>query len=130
MTSILLSRRAAFVVLPLLALSGSCYAQSPPDDASKAITTDRPDVTEASVVVPKGSLQIENRATWTSDHGSQTFDLSESLIRLGLSARTEFRVVVPNYLRGIGGADAHGFGDIALGMKQQIGRCQGALTSR
>jgi hypothetical protein len=127
MRSIVFARGAAFLALPLLALSGSCYAQLPPDDASRAIVTDRPDVTEASVVVPKGSLQIENGATWTSDRGSQTFDLSESLIRLGLSPRTEIRVVVPNYLGGISGANTNGFADIALGMKQQIGPLPGGF---
>jgi hypothetical protein len=40
------------------------------------IVTDRPDVTEAGVVVPKGSLQVENGFTQTADHGSGEFDIS------------------------------------------------------
>jgi hypothetical protein len=82
------------------------------------IVTDRPDVTESSIVVPIASLQIENGIIWSNDHGSQTFDLSESLIRFGVSRRTEIRIAVPNYLGGISGPGATGFGDIALGMKQ------------
>jgi hypothetical protein len=82
----------------LLGLSAACYAQATANVTDSEIVTDRPDVTESSTVVPKGSLQIENGATWTADHGSQTFDLSESLMRFGISTRTEIRFVVPNYL--------------------------------
>jgi hypothetical protein len=114
-------------VLLLLTLSAACYAQSPPDAKVPEIVTDRPDVTESSIVVPKASLQIENGATLTTDHGFQTFDLSESLIRLGVSSRTEIRLVVPNYLGGFTGAEATGFGDIALGMKQQLGPVAGGF---
>ena len=113
--------------LLVMTLSASCYAQAPPVGANPEIVTDRPDVTESSIVVPKGSLQIENGATWTSSHGSQTFDLSESLIRIGVSRLTEIRIVVPNYLGSITGANATGFGDAALGMKQQIGPLGGGV---
>ncbi len=83
---------------------------------------DRPDVTESGIVVPKGSLQFENGMTWTGDHGIHTLDVSETLIRFGVSARTEIRFVAPNYLGGVSGTNsASGFGDIALGIKQRIG---------
>jgi hypothetical protein len=109
-------------------LSAISYAQSPPTTADPEIVTDRPDVTESSIVVPKGNLQIENGMTWTSDHGSQNFDLSESLMRFGVSTRTEIRIVVPNFLGGISGPDTvSGFGDIALGMKQQLGPSVGRV---
>src|SRR6202007_2962867 len=87
--------RAAFLLATLSAVS---FAQTPPATTDPEIVTDRPDVTESSVVVPKGSLQVENGMTWTNDHGAQTFDLSETLIRLGISNRTEIRIVAPNYL--------------------------------
>jgi len=52
------------------------------------INTDRPDVTEASTVIPKGSLQLEERddvdQTITA---SSSLDLSESLLRIGLADR-------------------------------------------
>lgn len=115
--------RFALLLAPLL----RGYAQSPPVAADPEIVTDRPDVTESSIVVPKRSLQVENGATWTTDHGSQIFDLSESLIRLGVSSRTEIRFVVPNYLGSISGPGATGFGDMALGMKQQLGPLPGGF---
>ena len=111
MTNLIAVRRPTESVLLLLTLSATCYAQSPPIISDPEIVTDRPDVTESSIVVPKASLQVENGATWTTDHAFQTFDLSESLIRLGVATRTEIRLVVPNYLGGITRTDATGFGD-------------------
>jgi hypothetical protein len=110
--------RGAFMLAVFKALT---YAQSLPATTDSDIVTDRPDVTESSLVVPTGSLQIENGITRTSDHRFQTFDLPESLIRFGLAPRTEFRIAVPNYFGGISGPDPMGFGDITLGIKEQLG---------
>jgi hypothetical protein len=123
-----LRRQGARALVLLAVLPAISYAQSLPAIADPEIVTDRPDVTESSIVVPKRSLQLENGMTWTSDHGGQTLDLSETLMRFGLSTRTEIRIVVPNYLGGLAGADSvSGFGDIALGMKQQIGPLLGGF---
>jgi hypothetical protein len=90
------------------------------------IVTDRPDVTEASTVVPKDSLQIENGFTQTSDHGTGTLDLSESLVRYGLSDRTELRFDVPNlFFRDAGGQPVSGLSDLSFGIKQQLGPLPG-----
>ena len=121
MTRIRPGIRSAGAALLLAILIEISYSQQLPDPDNSVIVTDRPDVTESSIVIPKGSLQLENGVTWTSNHGSQTFDLSESLVRFGVSTRTEIRIVAPNYNRGLSGLYATGFGDIALGMKQQLG---------
>jgi hypothetical protein len=90
------------------------------------IITDRPDITESGVVVPRGALQIENGLTWTLDHATQTVDLSESLIRFGILDKTEIRFGAPNYSDGIRGSRLHsGFGDLSLGIKQQLGPLPG-----
>lgn len=91
------------------------------------IVTDRPDVTEASTVVPKGSLQIENGLSWTTDHGTRTLDLTQSLVRVGISRRTELRVGVPDFLSGYGRLSGSGFGDVSIGVKQQIGPLPGGF---
>lgn len=127
MTPIKSRHRCTRTVLMFAGLSAISIAQSLPDAADPEIVTDRPDVTESSIVIPKGSLQVENGVTWTTDHGSQTFDLSESLVRFGLSTRTEFRIVVPNYFGRLSGPDSTGFGDMALGMKEQFGPLPGGL---
>lgn len=118
--------QATAAVLWLAAAAVAAFGQSPPPAADPEIVTDRPDVTESSIVVPKGSLQFENGLTWTGDRGQSTLDLSETLARLGISRLTELRFVVPNYQTGLGGgASASGFGDIAVGMKQQLGPLAG-----
>src|SRR5215467_8609203 len=113
--------------LLLFFCAGMVYAQSQPD-RDPEIVTDRPDVTEASTVVPKGSLQFENGLTWTGGHGTSSFDVAETLVRYGISSRTEIRFVIPNYIGGLAGRNpASGFDDVALGMKQQLGPLPGGV---
>lgn len=102
-------------------------ARSQETELTPAIVTDRPDVTESSIVVPKGSLQFENGITSTTDHGNQFVDFSETLVRFGISTRMELRLVVPNYLRDVTGSNPSGFDDIAVGVKQQLGPLWGHL---
>ena len=109
--------RTTLVLLLLFANN----ALSQENDLTPAIVTDRPDVTESSIVVPKGSLQLENGVTWTTDQGNQSVDYSETLVRFGVSTRTELRLVIPNYLKDVTGSNASGFDDIAVGVKQQLG---------
>lgn len=82
------------------------------------IATDRPAITDSSVVVPSGSLQVENGVQITTALGQRTFDGSESLVVFGLTGDTELRFTVPDYNYS---SLASGFGDLALGVKQQIG---------
>jgi hypothetical protein len=92
------------------------------------IVTDRPDITESAIVVPVGSLQFENGFTWTSDHGKQSVDLSESLLRFGIFGRTELRLVLPNYLGNVCARSlGSGFEDLAIGLKQQLGPLPGGV---
>jgi hypothetical protein len=91
------------------------------------IVTDRPDITESSIVVPKASLQAENGATWADDHGQRTFDASETLLRLGVASRTELRFGAPNYLYGMTSRTPSGFADLSVGVKQQLGPLPGGF---
>ncbi len=103
-------------------LSATCFAQSSFAQSSQEIVTDRPDITESSVVVPPGTLHSENGVTWTRDHGKRAVDFSESLLRLGIWSRTEFRLELPNYLSGSGDRDKpSGLADISAGVKRQLG---------
>jgi len=110
------------LLAPLLAAAGlGCAAAS--DPAPPAITTDRPAVTAASTVVPKGSLQFENGFAETSSQGQRTFDGPETLLRFGVASTTELRLVAPNYFAQAEGAS--GFGDLTIGIKQQLGPAHG-----
>jgi hypothetical protein len=75
------------------------WGQTPPD--KDAIVTDRPDITEDSTVLPKGSIQLENGVAWTSDHGARTLDLPQSLPRLvrgfGLTHATPGHFIAAGY---------------------------------
>lgn len=90
------------------------------------ITTDRPAVANSSIVVPAGSIQLENGFLETRSHGQSVVDLPETLVRVGVAQRTELRVNVPDYFHNLTfGALSSGFGDFALGIKQQIGPVRG-----
>jgi hypothetical protein len=92
------------------------------------IVTDRPDITESSIVIPKASIQMENGVTWTSDHGQRTFDISETLLRLGVASRTELRFGAPNYTFGFTGrTPPSGLADLSVGVKHQIGPLPGGF---
>jgi Putative MetA-pathway of phenol degradation len=92
------------------------------------IVTDRPDITESSVVIPLGSIQAENGFTWTRDHRTSALDVPESLIRLGLWERTELRFTAPNYLDRTGAPyRLSGLGDTSIGIKEQLGPLPGAF---
>jgi len=91
------------------------------------ISTDRPAVAESSVVVPQGGFQVENGFLVTNAQGQSALDFPESNLRYGLLAKTELRLAVPDYFynlpNGIG--TTSGFGDLALGIKQQLGPIHG-----
>jgi Putative MetA-pathway of phenol degradation len=111
----------AFVLAGMLPLHGQ--DQPLGVDAAGPIATDRPAVTNSSVVVPAGSLQAENGFLETSSQGQSTLDGPESLVRFGIAKRTELRFTVPDYFRNLttGYGGGSGFGDAAIGVKQQLG---------
>jgi hypothetical protein len=96
--------------------------------STSEIITDRPDITESSVVIPAGSVQVENGVTRSADHGTLTADLPETLIRVGILGRTEIRITPPNYIRQVSGCRLiSSFGDPSIGLKKQIGPLAGAF---
>jgi len=76
-------------------------------------------------VVPAGSVQAENGFLDTASQGQGTVDGPETLIRFGLTSRTELRFSVPDYYYNVTAGDPSGFGDLALGVKQQLGPVKG-----
>jgi hypothetical protein len=80
-------------------------------------------VTDSSIVVPLGSVQAENGLAETASQGQRIFDASETWLRFGVASKTELRLVVPDYFRNVGLSS--GFGDLAIGAKQQIGPTHG-----
>jgi hypothetical protein len=109
----------------ILAGIAPLYGQDQPatTGASAPIATDRPTVTNSSVVVPSGSLQAENGFLETTSQGQTIVDGPETLLRFGVVTKTELRLTVPDYysnLNALAGRSS-GFGDLAIGLKQQLG---------
>ena len=72
--------------------------------------------------VPAGSLQAEDGFLVTNLRAQNTADGSETLVRVGIPARTEFRFTAPDYYYNLSGSGiGTGFGDLALGVKEQLG---------
>lgn len=116
-------RRLALLLLPAVVLS---IAPSPARGASEAeptITTDRPSVANSSVVIPQDGFQMENGLLASNLGNGTVVDLPESTIRYGLLPRTELRITLPDYYYSVTSAPemATGFGDTAIGVKQQLG---------
>src|SRR6516225_9758090 len=87
---------------------------------SAPIATDRPDVTNSSVVVPVGSLQNENGWNVSRRDGGDVFDGSNSRWRLGIAPCLEVLIDLPNYVGTLRGSGASGFGDVSPAVKWQV----------
>ena len=74
------------------------------------------------MVVPRGYLLLENGFTETGSRGQEGFDFSETLVRFGLASKTELRLTPPDYFQNFntGGGFGSGWGDLSLGLKQQL----------
>lgn len=120
-------RHPALFLLLLMAGPFELRAQSPPASEPVVISTDRPSVANSSVVVPLGGFQVENGMLLTNAQGQNTFDLPETNLRYGLLDKTELRLSFPDYYHDFssGPGSASGFGDLALGVKQQLGPLYG-----
>jgi hypothetical protein len=83
------------ILAGMVPLHGQDQAASPA--APGPITTDRPAVTNSSVVVPAGAFQVENGFLETSSQGQSVVDGPESLVRMGVANRTELRFTAPDH---------------------------------
>jgi hypothetical protein len=114
------------ILLGSIVLLIACGRAAGDDDAAASpINTDRPAVTDSSVVVPAGNLQVENGFADTVSQGQQTFDGPETLLRFGVASKTELRLTAPDYFGQPG--ISSGSGDLAVGMKQQLGPAPGGF---
>src|SRR5438874_11009192 len=86
------------------------------------IVTDRPDITESAIVVPKGSLQVRNGFTWASDRHLTLLNLCQSLVRAGADESIELRLSLPSHSETLfGNGKQSGLSDISIGLKRQLG---------
>ncbi len=114
-----------FCVLVSALLTARLPAQDQPQNAPAPapIATDRPSVTDSSIVVPAGNIQLENGFLETRSQGQSVVDGPETLVRVGIARRSELRFNVPDYFHNF--SAGAGFGDFAFGVKQQLGPVRG-----
>jgi hypothetical protein len=117
----------AFILAGIAPLHGQDQPASAPDMSPFA--TDRPSVANSSVVVPVGSIQLENGFLETSSQGQNIVDGPETEVRFGVASRTELRFSVPDYYHNLNSTHglASGFGDFAFGVKEQLGSTLGGF---
>jgi hypothetical protein len=89
--------------------------------------TDRPDVTNSSLVVPRGSLQIENGVNASGEPRAVRLDSTNTRLRLGIGACTELLIDLPSWSGAVSGRGAAGFGDAAPAVKHQLDPLAGAI---
>jgi Putative MetA-pathway of phenol degradation len=91
------------------------------------IATDRPDVTNSSVVVPVGSFQSENGINTYSRDSGREIDGTNSRWRLGIAQCLEVFVDLPTYFANIKAPGASGWTDVAPAVKWQISPVPGKI---
>jgi Putative MetA-pathway of phenol degradation len=106
--------------LALLLLGAQAQAGEACPSSADAIATDRPDVTNSSLVVPIGSLQVENGINVTSGQGTRIVDGTNTRMRLGIADCTEILVDLPTAFRPVKGNALFGASDLAPAVKRQL----------
>ena len=91
------------------------------------ISTDRPDVTNSSVVVPVGSFQSENGINTYARDGGREIDGTNTRWRLGVAPCFEIFADVPTYFANIRAPGGSGWTDVAPAVKWQISPLPGKI---
>jgi hypothetical protein len=118
--------RRWFLAASVMLIFTDAHADSCPQ-ASEEIATDRPDVTNSSIVVPFGSLQNENGINVSGRDGGQRVDGANSRWRLGIAPCLEVLVDLPTYLANVHGTGVSGFTDVSPAIKWQISPVPGKI---
>jgi len=84
------------------------------------IATDRPDVTNSSLVVPSGSFQSENGINTSGQHAGSGFDGTNSRLRFGVAPCLELLVDLPSYVGRFSGNLDTGFTNVTPAVKWQM----------
>jgi Putative MetA-pathway of phenol degradation len=117
-------------LLGLLALPAGTVAAAAADSCPQPgseIATDRPDVTNSSLVVPKGSFQQENGVNIAGRDGGQVIDGTNTRLRLGIVECLEVLVDVPTYFDALSGRASTGFTNVTPAVKWQISPVPGKI---
>jgi hypothetical protein len=117
------------IVLPMLLFclcTTTARADSCPSTKDE-ISTDRPDVTNSSLVIPAGSLQIENGINFSARADDRAVDGTNTRLRAGIANCFEFLVDAPTYYANFHGSQGSGFSDVTPALKWQISPVPGKV---
>lgn len=106
--------------------ASSAHADSCPT-AKDEIATDRPDVTNSSIVVPVGSLQNENGVNFSMRDDGRAIDGTNSRWRLGVAPCLELLIDLPTYVAPLQRPADSGFSDVSPAVKWQISPIPGKV---
>lgn len=84
------------------------------------LTVDRPGVAEAPYTVAPGVFQFEIGFDYFKRYNSQLYDLPTSLIRAGISKKSELRLTLRSDLEDVKGKPQIALAPISLGIKRHI----------
>src|SRR6202795_5267551 len=118
--------RACLLSAFAISAAGEARADACPTPKDE-IATDRPDVTNSSLVVPTGSLQSENGVNISARDGGRTIDGTNTRWRLGVAPCLELLVDVPTYFANIRAPGSSGFSDVAPAVKWQVSPIPGKV---
>ena len=113
------------VAISVLGASAAAADQCPQKESP--ITTDRPDVTNSSLVVPEGSFQNENGINFSQRDGGHAFDGTNSRLRWGVLPCFEILVDIPVYSAAVSGPLSSGFTNVIPAIKWQISPVPGKI---
>lgn len=119
--------RLVLALLTLMIFSGPAFAVDGCPTSKNEIATDRPDVTNSSLVVPTGSFQSENGINFSGRNGATVFDGTNSRLRLGVAHCLEVLIDVPDYFAVLSGEENSGATDVTPAIKWQVSPVPGKL---
>ena len=118
---------AVLSLLTFACLSASSAAADDCPTSKEEIATDRPDVTNSSLVVPTGSLQAENGINLSGRDSATLLDATNTRLRLGVAHCLEVLVDVPTYFAVLGGEASSGWTNVIPAIKWQISPVPGKI---
>jgi hypothetical protein len=109
---------AALVIVGVIGVTRADATDCPHQDDS--IETDRPDVSNSSLVVPQGSLQIESGIDGNHTDQGRTLDGPQARIRFGAFRCGELLVDLPNYSQSFAGRGGTSSSPVVISIKRQL----------
>lgn len=108
-------------------VAGPAAAEQRCPESGAAIDTDRPDVTNSSIVVSPGSFQIENGVNVAARGAARIFDGPNTRLRLGVAPCLELLVDLPDAVFPLRGAGPNGVSNPTPAVKWQLGPLPGKI---